>query len=269
MLRQPKGPSALKQVYLRNDRPGDAPLDQKIVEDFRPFIGKAEVAEFGYTVDNRDRSLGVRLAGEIARRHGDAGLAPDTFTIRLTGQAGQSLGAFMAPGVAIYLEGEAQDGVGKSLAGGMIAVRPASGANRAADVLVGNTCMYGATNGALYVAGQAGERLGVRNSGGTIVVEGCGDHGCEYMTGGQVMILGPTGYNFAAGMSGGVVYVWDVSGELPSRLNKEMVLHRRALSEDAPQLKDLLTAHLKATDSVLAKQILDGLKPEEFWVVTS
>jgi glutamate synthase domain-containing protein 3 len=156
------------------------------------------------------------LAGAVARRHGDAGLAPGTVRFRFRGAAGQSFGAFAVRGMRLELVGEAQDYVGKSMSGGELVVRPARGGPPSErSVIIGNTVLYGATGGALFAAGQAGERLGVRNSGALAVVEGCGDHGCEYMTGGVVAVLGVTGRNFGAGMSGGLAYVWDPSGRCP------------------------------------------------------
>ncbi len=160
---------------------------------------------------NADRAFGARLAGEIARKHGAEGLRDSTVVVEATGTAGQSFGAFATRGMLLVLEGDANDYVGKGLSGGVLAVLPPARAPFKAheNVIVGNTCLYGATSGKAFFAGRAGERFAVRNSGAISVVEGVGDHGCEYMTGGTVVVLGPTGRNFAAGMSGGVAYVLD------------------------------------------------------------
>ena len=175
---------------------------------------------------NTDRAIGARLSGEIARRHGDHGMADAPIVLRLRAAAGQSFGAWNAGGVQIVLDGEANDGVGKGMAGGRIVVRPPAGRRirRAANaVIIGNTCLYGATGGELYAAGRAGERFAVRNSGALAVVEGIGDHGCEYMTGGTVVVLGRTGLNFGAGMTGGFAYVLDIERDFVDRYNHELV----------------------------------------------
>ena len=178
------------------------------------------------TVRNVDRTVGAMLSGEVARRHGHAGLPEDTIKIRFTGTAGQSFGAFLSRGVSLELIGDANDYVGKSLSGGRIVVRQAArGLSRdpAENIIVGNTVLYGAIAGEAYFQGVAGERFAVRNSGAVAVVEGTGDHGCEYMTGGVVVVLGKTGRNFAAGMSGGVAYVYDESGDFEKRCNLAQV----------------------------------------------
>ena len=190
-----------------------------------------------------------------------AGLPEGTITIRFTGSAGQSFGAFLAPGVRLRLEGEANDYVGKGLGGGEIVVRPAAAARYATyeNTIIGNTCLYGATGGALYAAGRAGERFAVRNSGAVAVVEGVGDHGCEYMTGGVVVVLGRTGRNFAAGMSGGVAFVLDEWDEFPSRCNLGMVeLEKVTTGEDNKLLHEMITSHFVYTGSRKAKLVLDA-----------
>jgi len=256
----PSGARARRRRQPRNQRPEREPLDEQLVRDAAPALERGERVERGYAISNRDRSLGAALAGAIARRHGDAGLPAGSIRFRFRGVAGQSFGAFTVGGTQLTLMGEAQDYVGKSMAGGELVVRPARG-NPPSErsVIVGNTVLYGATGGALFAAGQAGERLGVRNSGALAVVEGCGDHGCEYMTGGVIAVLGPTGRNFGAGMSGGLAFVWDPSERFHGRVNPGMVRYERldAASEGASQLlAALLERHVRLTDSAHARRLL-------------
>ncbi len=257
----PSGTVPRRRMQARNQRPEREPLDEQLVRDAAPALERAERVERSYAISNRDRSLGARLAGELARRYGDAGLPAGTIGFRFRGAAGQSFGAFTASGTQLTLTGEAQDYVGKGMAGGELVVRPAPGGPASErSVIVGNTVLYGATGGALYASGQAGERLGVRNSGALAVVEGCGDHGCEYMTGGVVVVLGATGRNFGAGMSGGLAYVWDPSERLPGRVNPGMV---QLLSLDAPDgpevalLRALIERHVALTGSAHARRLLE------------
>ena len=202
------------------------------------------------------------LSGEIARRYGAAGLSDETIRIAFHGSAGQSFGAFLEKGVTFALEGDANDYLGKGLSGGKIVVRPPQGSTFAPEenIIAGNTLLYGATAGEVYINGQVGERFCVRNSGAVAVVEGVGDHGCEYMTGGRAVILGPTGRNFAAGMSGGIAYVWDRDGNFDFCCNMEMVELTLAGEEaaDIHELHSLITAHLRHTGSPLAQRILDN-----------
>ena len=213
------------------------------------------------TVSSTDRALGTILGSDVTRLHGDA-LAPGTITIKCTGGGGQSFGAFLPKGVSLELEGDANDSFGKGLSGGRLALYPPKESTFVADenVIVGNAALYGATSGEVYIAGIAGERFCVRNSGATAVAEGVGDHGCEYMTGGCAVILGPTGRNFAAGMSGGVAYVLDEKRDLYLRLNKTLVSMEPVTDgEDAKRLEKILRAHVEATGSVRAKAILEDL----------
>ena len=202
------------------------------------------------------------LSNEIAKRYGEEGLPDDTITIKLKGNAGQSLGAWLAKGVTIELEGDANDYVGKGLSGGKIIVYPdraatAGGFKAEENILVGNVVMYGATSGRAFFRGVAGERFCVRNSGAFAVVEGVGDHGCEYMTNGRVVILGSTGRNFAAGMSGGIAYVYDPGDEFLVRCNLAMVeLEKVVENSDVELLHELLQEHLKYTGSTVADAIL-------------
>ena len=190
-------------------------------------------------IENKNRAVGGLLSGEIARRHGEDGLPEGSIEVHLEGSAGQSFGAWLAAGVTLELEGDANDYTGKGLSGGTLVVRPSSAATfRAEDnAIVGNTVLYGATSGKAFFRGLAGERFAVRNSGAVTVVEGVGDHGCEYMTGGRVVVLGPTGLNFAAGMSGGVAYVLDVDGGFRSRCNTELVGFDEITPDEALELR--------------------------------
>ena len=202
------------------------------------------------------------LSGEVARLYGSAGLSDETIRVAFHGSAGQSFGAFLEKGVTFVLEGDANDYLGKGLSGGKIVVRPPQGSTFAPEenIIAGNTLLYGATAGEVYINGQVGERFCVRNSGAAAVVEGIGDHGCEYMTGGRVVILGPTGRNFAAGMSGGIAYVWDRDGNFDFFCNMEMVELTLADEEtaDMHELHSLITAHLRHTGSPLAQRMLDN-----------
>ena len=200
---------------------------------------------------NVNRTVGGLLSWEVTRRFGAAGLPEGTIRLRLEGSAGQSFGAWLAPGIELTLVGDANDYVGKGLSGGVLAVRPPPDAGFAAheNVIVGNTVLYGATSGAAFLSGLAGERFAVRNSGANAVVEGVGDHGCEYMTGGRVVILGPTGRNLAAGMSGGIAYVLDEDGGLERRLNRGLVELEELDAEDVATVRSLVERHEVATGS--------------------
>jgi glutamate synthase (NADPH) large chain len=213
-------------------------------------------------IANRDRSAGAMLSGEIARRYGHAGLKDGTIHIKLRGTAGQSFGAFLAKGVTLELEGDANDYVGKGLSGGRIIVRPSpdapAGVVAEDQIIAGNVILYGATSGEVYLRGTVGERFCVRNSGATAVVEGVGDHACEYMTGGRVVVLGPTGRNFGAGMSGGIAYVYDPSGTFPLRVNHEMVALEALTAEDVEWLTTLMARHRDLTGSTLAASIVES-----------
>jgi len=208
-----------------------------------------------FAVRNVNRTVGTMLGSEVSRRFGSAGLPDGTIDITFTGSAGQSFGAFLPAGITLRLEGDSNDYVGKGLSGGRVVVRPhrASTLNAAENVIAGNVIGYGATSGELFLRGTVGERFCVRNSGATAVVEGVGDHGCEYMTGGRVVILGPTGRNFAAGMSGGVAYLLDA---VTARVNPELV-DLLALDEvDIAEVRALLVAHEQWTDSPVAQALL-------------
>ncbi|MDE0527130.1 MAG: glutamate synthase large subunit [Truepera sp.] len=253
----PGGTRPRRSQQERNDRPEPmVPLDEQLLEDARDAIRSGDRVDLAYRISNSERTVGARLSGEIARFHGGAGLKAGTVNVTFTGVAGQSFGAFNNRGVNLSLIGEAQDYVGKGMYGGEIVVSAPPG-GRGSDVLVGNTVLYGATGGTLFVAGRAGERLAVRNSGGRAVVEGCGDHGCEYMTGGIVVLLGATGRNFGAGMSGGVAYLLDEDGQLQARVNTGMVEVQRSLGRvDDALLRLLVGRHEALTGSPQAAALL-------------
>src|SRR5205807_1374636 len=210
-------------------------------------------------IKDTDRTVGATLSRLVARKHGFAGLPEDTITFKFNGSAGQSFGCFLARGITLLLEGDANDYVGKGLSGGRIALFPPKNATYKANenIIAGNVIAYGAIAGELYIRGVVGERFCVRNSGVHAVVEGVGDHGCEYMTGGRVVVIGPTGRNFAAGMSGGIAYVYDTDGQFARLCNLDQVeLEKPESEEDKATIKKLLENHAKLTDSPVAKGIL-------------
>jgi glutamate synthase (ferredoxin) len=217
-------------------------------------IRSGEHLELDWRIGNSDRSFGARLGGAVGHEFGE-GAPPGSVTVRLAGVAGQSFGAFLTDGIRLALTGEANDYVGKMMGGGEVSICPPAG-DAGDPVLVGNTVLYGATGGRLFVAGRAGERFGVRNSGATAVVEGVGDHACEYMTGGTVVVLGPTGRNLGAGMSGGVAFVLDADTSFPARVNPGMVRVERLRADDAAPLRALVEAHATATGSAAATDLL-------------
>jgi glutamate synthase (NADPH/NADH) large chain len=211
-------------------------LDHDLIKAAAPAIESGQPVRLERKIRNVDRTVGAMLSGEVARRHGHAGLPEDTIVVRFEGTAGQSFGAFLARGVSLELTGDSNDYVGKGLSGGRVVVRQPKPTKRepTENIIVGNTVLYGAIAGEAYFEGVAGERFAVRNSGVVAVVEGTGDHGCEYMTGGVVAVLGLTGRNFAAGMSGGIAYVYDVDGKFESRCNQAMVrLEKLDLAQSA------------------------------------
>jgi len=235
-------------------------LDASILTDAAPLFERGERVQLAYTVRNTHRAVGTRMSSAIVRRWGMTGLAPGHCHVRLQGSAGQSLGAFGVQGLTLELFGEANDYVGKGLSGATIIVRPVISSPLASNenAIVGNTCLYGATSGTLFAAGQAGERFAVRNSGAVAVVEGCGANGVEYMTGGTVVILGPTGDNFGAGMTGGMAFVLDEDERFAARVNPESVVLRRLASAHwEGELKTLIAAHAAATGSAWASTLRD------------
>ena len=238
-----------------------AVLDEQIITAADKAINAEGTVQVDYTIKNTDRAVGTMLSGMIAKKHGLKGLADDAVSVRFKGSAGQSFGAFLAHGVTFRLEGETNDYFAKGLSGGKIAILPPASADYKAEenIIAGNTGLYGATSGELYVNGKVGERFGVRNSGAIAVIEGAGDHCCEYMTGGRVVVLGETGRNFAAGMSGGVAYVWDKNHSFDYFCNMDMV--EINLVEDSvsrKELKELIHQHYLHTGSKLARTMLDN-----------
>ncbi|MFC6992177.1 hypothetical protein ACFQH3_10705 [Haladaptatus sp. GCM10025707] len=239
----------------------DSQLDHALIEQAMPALQRREPVAIESGITNVDRAVGAMLSNRISTKFGGDGLADDTIAIDFEGTAGQSFGAFLASGVTMHLTGIANDYVGKGLSGGKIAVQTPPTASYAADenVLIGNVAFYGATEGEAYINGIAGERFCVRNSGVKAVVEGVGDHGCEYMTGGVAVVLGETGKNFAAGMSGGVAYVFDENDTLAGKANTGMVSLERDLAErDRRMLKRLVENHAAYTGSERAKRLLEN-----------
>jgi glutamate synthase (ferredoxin) len=222
-------------------------------------LEKKEPVDIRLPIRNVNRTVGTILGSEVTRRHGPVGLPDDTIRVQFTGSAGQSFGAFLPRGITLTLEGDANDYVGKGLSGGKIIVFPPHDATFVAEenILIGNVALYGATGGEAYFRGVAGERFAVRNSGALAVVEGVGDHACEYMTGGRVVVIGGTGRNFAAGMSGGIAYVLDEDGSFPRRANLGMVdLEAVVDTADVEMVKDLLSRHIRYTHSPVAARLL-------------
>jgi len=247
-------------------------LDAEILKDAAAVFERGEKMQLTYTVRNTHRAVGTRLSAMITRQFGMAGLAPGHVHIRLRGSAGQSLGAFAVQGVRLEVFGDANDYVGKGLSGASISVRPmvSSPLETQRNAIIGNTCLYGATAGELFAAGQAGERFAVRNSGAVTVVEGCGANGCEYMTGGTAVILGPVGANFAAGMTGGMAFVYDPDGLFERRVNPDSVVWQRIGNAHwEGMLRDLVERHVAATASRHAQAILDDWDRHrrDFWQV--
>jgi glutamate synthase (NADPH/NADH) large chain len=257
-----------------NRVPGDG-LAARIGADTAALVAARRAGHLHYAIANTDRAIGARLAGEISRQHGATGMQDAPLTLELCGSAGQSFGAWNAAGMHLLLHGEANDGVGKGMAGGRIVVRAPAHARFQTQntAIVGNTCLYGATGGEFYAAGSAGERFGVRNSGALAVVEGVGDHGCEYMTGGSVVVIARTGLNFGAGMTGGFAYVLDLERDFVDRYNHELVdIHRISLEgmeNHLQHLRGLLRTHVALTGSAWGQRLLDDFRDvlHKFWLV--
>ncbi len=260
--------------------PRNAPFDkgelaERMVAEVLPTIDAKSGGEFAFNVTNCDRSIGARISGEIAKRHGNLGMADKPLVLKLTGVAGQSFGVWNAGGLHMYLEGDANDYVGKGMAGGKLVIRPPKGSAFASQKtsIMGNTCLYGATGGKLFAAGQAGERCGVRNSGAHVVVEGAGDHCCEYMTGGIVTVLGETGVNFGAGMTGGFAYVLDEANTFVDKYNHELVditrVNTELLEAHRVHLRDVIKEFVAETESAWGQHLLDNFDDYigKFWLV--
>jgi glutamate synthase domain-containing protein 3 len=234
-------------------------LDNELIERCRPALDARTPVAFTIPIRNMDRTVGTMLGYEVTKRYGGAGLPEDAIRITFTGSAGQSFGAFMPRGLTFTLVGDANDGFGKGLSGGRLALFPPAAATFKPEenIILGNVAFYGATSGEAFVRGVAGERFCVRNSGATVVVEGVGDHGCEYMTGGRVVVLGKTGRNFAAGMSGGVAYVFDEHGDFARRCNRDMVdLETLVDAGEIDALQNIVMKHVAATGSSYAERLI-------------
>ena len=263
ILYNPPAPSRIaRRCTTKQDHGLDEALDFKLIDLAKDALENQTPTEIKLPIRNVHRTVGAMLSGEIARKYGSAGLPDGTIQCKFTGSAGQSFGAFLAKGVSLELEGDSNDYVGKGLSGGRIVVYPSRSATFVPEenILIGNVVLYGATSGEAFFNGVAGERFAVRNSGATAVVEGLGDHGCEYMTNGLVVVLGKTGRNFAAGMSGGIAYVLDENGEFGNyRCNKTSVdLERIFDPEDQQILKNLIYRHFDATKSPRARWVLEN-----------
>ncbi len=262
-------------LVKRNEPYDKGLLAEQMVHDCRHAIRTMSGGDFHYQLKNVNRSIGARLSGEIAKLHGDLGMQDAPINLHCTGTAGQSFGVWNAGGLNLYLRGDANDYVGKGMAGGKIVISPPADANyRARDsAIVGNTCLYGATGGSFYAAGIAGERFAVRNSGSIAVVEGIGDHGCEYMTGGCVIVLGNTGVNFGAGMTGGLAFVFDKHNVFVDRYNHELIdihrLHSESMEQHRNYLLQMIEDHVCETQSKLGQQLLDDYYSlaSRFWLV--
>ena len=261
----PPGSSVRKMI--EQDHGLEKALDQELIPLAAPALGRGEAVEIVRPIRNVNRTVGTILGSELTRKYGAAGLPDDTIKLRFHGSAGQSFGAFVPKGMTLTLEGDANDYVGKGLSGGKIIVFPPRESTFVAEenIVIGNVALYGATGGRAFFRGRAGERFCVRNSGALAVVEGLGDHGCEYMTGGVAVVIGPTGRNFAAGMSGGAAFVLDEADEFPSKCNLDMVaLEKLEEPEDVEQVRDLLIQHAGYTKSTVAARLLGDWE----WAVT-
>ncbi len=261
-------PQVDKQVQIHNtisqNHAISEVLDRELIKRSSPAFLNNQNVIIELEIKNSDRAVGAMLSGEVCRNFGESGLNDDTIYCKFKGYAGQSFGAFLAPGITFELEGLANDYVGKGISGGKIIVYPDKEVtyNAQENIIIGNTTFYGATAGEAYIRGRAGERFAIRNSGFYAVVEGLGDHGCEYMTGGRVVVLGRTGRNFAAGMSGGISYVYDREGKFKYRCNFDMVGLEKLNEQDFQLVKKLLSNHYKYTQSPLAKRLLDNFSIE-------
>jgi glutamate synthase domain-containing protein 3 len=262
ILYYPEMPSRIaRRCVQAQDHGLSEALDYKLIDHARDSIENGTPIEIKLPIRNVHRTVGAMLSGEIARRHGSAGLPDDTIRFQFSGSAGQSFGAFLAKGVTLELEGDANDYVGKGLSGGRLIVYPPRSATFQPEenILIGNVALYGATSGEAFFNGMAGERFAVRNSGARAVVEGLGDHGCEYMTRGTVVVLGKCGRNFAAGMSGGIAYVLDEKGDFAARrCNTAGVDLEPVPAEDIDLLYGMISSHADATGSPRGKWVLEN-----------
>ncbi len=254
------GPEIATHCVTTQDHGLDKALDNELIKLAAPALERGEPVTIEMPIKNINRTVGTILGSELTRRHGFNGLPDDAVTLKFKGSAGQSFGAFIPSGITLWLEGDSNDYIGKGLSGGKIVVHPPKEATFVAEenILIGNVALYGATSGSFFARGVAGERFAVRNSGAMAVVEGTGDHGCEYMTGGRVVVLGRTGRNFAAGMSGGIAFVYDPDGDFRTRCNLEMVdLEKLEEPEDLDLVRGLIERHREYTESAVAEAILE------------
>ncbi len=268
--------SAPRYCMVERNTPNDKGLlAEQMVADCKSAIQRKAGGEFHYTIRNDNRSIGARLSGEIARLYGDTGMQDAPLNLHFTGTAGQSFGVWNAGGLHLHLDGDANDYVGKGMAGGKIVIRPPADARYSGreSAIVGNTCLYGATGGKFYAAGLGGERFAVRNSGAVAVVEGVGDHACEYMTGGGVAVLGETGVNFGAGMTGGLAFVFDQHNLFVDRYNHELIdihrLHSESMERHRNYLQLLIEDHVRETGSIRGQELMDDFYSlaSRFWLV--
>ncbi|MFM8414390.1 MAG: glutamate synthase-related protein, partial [Planctomycetota bacterium] len=267
ILHRPEVPAHVKTHHCESQDHGiEQSLDMTTLLDLcKPALEQGKPVALELPIRNTNRTVGTILSSEVTRRHGAGGLPDGTIRINFRGSAGQSLLAFGSPGVQVSVEGDVNDYCGKGLSGGRIIVRPDRAATFKAEehVIAGNVVAYGATSGEIYLRGLCGERFLVRNSGVEAVVEGTGDHGCEYMTGGRAVILGRTGRNFAAGMSGGIAYVWDADGSFPTRVNMEMVELEPLDGQDAEYVRGMIARHVEFTGSTRGRELLDRWEAEK------
>jgi glutamate synthase domain-containing protein 3 len=265
ILYKPNVPvSVATHCTIKQDHGVDKVLDLKLIKLAKSAIENSKSVNIDLSIQNTDRTTGAMLSGEVVKAHGESGLDDDTIKCKFSGVAGQSFGAFLAKGITFELEGMANDYVGKGISGGKIIIYPdkKSDFKPENNIVMGNTTFYGAISGEAYIKGIAGERFCIRNSGLHTVVEGVGDHACEYMTGGIAVIIGKTGRNFAAGMSGGIAYVYDLEGNFRQKCNMEMVEFEALSKEDETNIYNLLHNHFKYTNSTVAKRLIDDFKKE-------
>jgi glutamate synthase (NADPH/NADH) large chain len=277
LLSQGTVPDSVPRFCVSDSNPSfdKGELAEQILLDALPAINNKQMLQLSYPIENIHRSIGARLSGEIARVHGAAGLPFGCLKVKFTGSAGQSFGVWNAPGLHLELEGDANDYVGKGMAGGRVTIYQPKGAAYQSDesIIIGNTCLYGATGGQLFAAGVAGERFAVRNSGALAVIEGAGDHCCEYMTGGSVIVLGETGYNFGAGMTGGFAFVYDRAEKFAYRFNNELVdinlINGEAMGMYRAYLLEKIAKHVELTGSETGRAMLENFDDyvDYFWLV--
>ena len=260
LYQPPLSSEAVRYCNEEQDHGLDQALDQTLIQLSEGALRHGDKVNLELPIRNVNRTVGTMLGYHLTKKWGGEGLPDDTIQVKFNGSAGNSFAAFVPTGITLRLEGDANDYVGKGLSGGRVILYPPSESTFRPEenVIAGNVLLYGATSGQMFIRGQVGERFAVRNSGATAVVEGIGDHGCEYMTGGKVIVLGPTGRNFAAGMSGGVAYVYDQDGTFPSKVNSELVDLEDLDENDASFIRETLAMHSLETSSLVAKEIIDS-----------